>query len=288
MKMNPSISKQVIRNDLFGFKTIPFRNPPKKPYLNKEKRLQLQELEAFVNRRGIAAIAGEPGSGKTALLRYFCENLPRNNHLIIYNPFTNGSENDLLRSLCIALDIEPCFHKNKTIANLQQRIKELGNINPILVLDELQNANHQLLECVRLLTNNDFDSSNRLTLILIGTEDLFRELKKKINESLRQRVTLYCRVRELSFNDTTDYVHHCLSQAGCDQLVFQPQSLKLLDDIARGCIRIINNLAAAALEAASHDTSSTVELTHMNQAEKICILPKEQINDFTVRDIDAF
>ena len=286
--MNPAISKQTIRNDLFGFSSIPFRKMPEKPYLNEEKKRFLQELDSFVYRRGIAAIAGEPGAGKTALVRYFCEGLPRNNHLIIYNPFTNGSENDLLRSLCIALDIEPCFHKNKTIANLQQRIKELGNINPILVLDELQNASHKLLECVRLLTNNDFDATNRLTLILIGTDDLFRELKKKINESLRQRITLYCRVSELSFDEENDYIHHCLRQAGSEQHIFKEESLKLIDDIARGRIRIINSLAAAALESASREASSTVELSHVQQAEKVCILPKDQVNNFEVRDIGAF
>ena len=189
--MNFDISNTFIRNDIFGFTTTPFRKAPAKPYLNESRQKHLQELQAFSARRGIAAIAGDSGTGKTSLTKFFCDSLPKNNNKIIYNPFTNSSDNDLLRSLCTAFDIDPFFHRNKTIAALQQRIRELGSINPIVVLDETQNASHKLLETVRLLTNDEFDSRNYLTLILIGTEDLFRELKKKINESLRQRITLY-------------------------------------------------------------------------------------------------
>ena len=209
--MNFSINQETIRNDIFGFTKTPFRQAPDKPFLNGPRQLYMQELEAFARRRGIAAIAGEPGSGKTALIRYFIESLSKNNHKIVHNPFTNSSDNDLLRSLCTALEIEPFFHRNRTVDALQQRIRELGNINPIIVLDETQNASHQLLETVRLLTNDEFDSKNRLTIILIGTEDLFRELKKKINESLRQRITLFCRINPLSEQESREYIRHCLT-----------------------------------------------------------------------------
>ena len=276
--MNFSINQETIRNDIFGFTKTPFRQAPDKPFLNGPRQLYMQELEAFARRRGIAAIAGEPGSGKTALIRYFIESLSKNNHKIVHNPFTNSSDNDLLRSLCTALEIEPFFHRNRTVDALQQRIRELGNINPIIVLDETQNASHQLLETVRLLTNDEFDSKNRLTIILIGTEDLFRELKKKINESLRQRITLFCRINPLSEQESSEYIRHCLTQAGSTQEVFTEASLKFTHDIAHGCMRIINNLAAAALESASHAVSPTVELEHMRHAEKVCILPQPDIN----------
>ena len=272
------ISKTFIRNDIFGFTTTPFRKAPAKPYLNESRQKYLQELQAFSARRGIAAIAGDSGTGKTSLTKFFCDSLAKNNNKIIYNPFTNCSDNDLLRSLCTAFDIDPFFHRNKTIAALQQRIRELGSINPIVVLDETQNASHKLLETIRLLTNDEFDSRNYLTLILIGTEDLFRELKKKINESLRQRITLYCRITSLTETESAEYIRHCLAQAGTQQDIFKEESLKYIHDIALGRMRVINNLAAAALEVASRETSPTIELKHIQQAEQICTLPQPEIN----------
>ena len=276
--MNFDINNAYIRNDIFGFTKTPFRKAPAKAYLNDSREKYLQELQAFSARRGIAAIAGDSGTGKTALIKFFCDALPKNNNKIIYNPFTNSSDNDLLRSLCTAFDIDPFFHRNKTIAALQQRIRELGSINPIVVLDETQNASHKLLETVRLLTNDEFDSRNYLTLILIGTEDLFRELKKKINESLRQRITLYCRITSLTETESAEYIRHCLAQAGTQQDIFKEESLKYIHDIALGRMRVINNLAAAALEVASRETSPTIELKHIQQAEQICTLPQPEIN----------
>ena len=276
--MNFDINNTFIRNDIFGFTTTPFRKAPAKPYLNESRQKHLQELQAFSARRGIAAIAGDSGTGKTSLTKFFCDSLTKNNNKIIYNPFTNSSDNDLLRSLCTAFDIDPFFHRNKTIAALQQRIRELGSINPIVVLDETQNASHKLLETVRLLTNDEFDSRNYLTLILIGTEDLFRELKKKINESLRQRITLYCRITSLTETESAEYIRHCLAQAGTQQDIFKEESLKYIHDIALGRMRIINNLAAAALEVASRESSPTIELKHIQQAEQICTLPQPEIN----------
>jgi general secretion pathway protein A len=275
--MNFISNNETIRNDIFGFTKTPFRHAPAKPYLNDQRQTFMQELLAFSQRRGIAAVAGEPGSGKTALIRYFSESLSKNNHKIIYNPFTNSSDNDLLRSLCTAFEIDPFFHRNRTIEALQQRIRELGSINPVVVLDETQNASHSLLETVRLLTNDEFDSRNRLSLILIGTEDLFRELKKKRNESLRQRVTLYCRVTELTEKETSSYMRHCLEQAGTQQQIFKEEAIKLIYDVSHGRMRSINKMAAAALEAASRDLSPTVELKHVHHAEKISILPAQEI-----------
>jgi len=276
--MNFDRNNTFIRNDIFGFIKTPFRQAPAKAYLNDSREKHLQELQAFSARRGIAAIAGDSGTGKTALIKFFCDALPKNNNKIIYTPFTNSSDNDLLRSLCTAFDIDPLFHRNKTIAALQLRIRELGSINPIIVLDETQNASHKLLETVRLLTNDEFDSRNSLTLILIGTEDLFRELKKKINESLRQRITLYCRIHALTEKESSAYINHCLTEAGTRQEIFQEESLKYIHDLALGRMRIINNLAAAALEAASREVSSTVELKHIQQAEQVCTLPAAEIN----------
>lgn len=276
--MKFDINNNFIRNDIFGFTKTPFRQAPAQPYLNDSRQNHLQEMQAFCARRGIAAIAGESGTGKTALVRYFCNSLPKNNHKIIYNPFTNSSDNDLLRSLCVAFDIEPSFHRNKTIAALQLRIRELGSINPVLVLDETQNASHSLLETVRLLTNDEFDTRNHLTVILIGNESLFRELKKQINESLRQRITLYCRMRALNEKESNEYILHCLREAGTEQEIFKAESLKYIHDIALGRLRIINNLAAAALEIATREMSSTIELKHIQYAEKVCTLPPPEIN----------
>jgi len=276
--MTFDINNMAIRNDVFGFTKTPFRRASSKAYLNESRQDYLQEMKAFCARRGIAAIAGESGVGKTAFMRYFTEELPKNNNKIIYNPFTNSSDNDLLRSLCSAFDIDPFFHRNKTIAALQQRIRELGAMNPIVILDETQNASHKLLETVRLLTNDEFDSRNYLSLILIGTENLFRELKKKINESLRQRITLYCRITALTEIESNEYIRHCLRDAGVEHEIFKEESLKFIHDIALGRMRIINNLAGAALEQASRDTSPTVELKHLQYAEKICSLPPPEIN----------
>jgi len=267
--MNP-----VIRQDLFALTAIPFLKNPPEPFLDESRRLGLQQLTKFLQFRGFAAVAGNPGTGKTALIRYFTQSLHQPSHKIIYLPFTNLNESDVLKAICQRFDTQPPFGKNAIINAIQKRIREIQPINPVIVLDEMQNASNNVMEHIRLLANDHFDNESKISWILVGANEFFTKLRLAINLSLAQRISLFSQVRELSKADTTRYIQHCLEQAGAKHHIFEPPAVNLIADASKGIIRIINQLAGSAMAIASESQSSNVTLKYVHQAADLCILPQ--------------
>lgn len=268
----------VIRHDIFGLTNTPFLSDPKDPFLDEPRKQHLTDLKRFIQYRGFAAVAGRPGSGKTAMIRYFTESLHQQSHKVVYLPFSNLSETDVLKALCSRLDSEPPHGKNKVISTIQSRIRDIQPVNPVVVLDEMQNATPAVMEAIRLLANDNFDTDSKISCILIGTGEFFGKLRMAINESLRQRITLFCHLRELSRPAVGDYITHCLSQAGAEHQIVEPAAMQLIFDVSGGSIRLVKQLAANALAAASDVESSNVTIEHVKRAAEQCILPSLEID----------
>ena len=264
--------KPIIRNDIFGVNKTPFLNEPKKPFLDDNRTQCLQKLSTFLQIRGFAAIAGQPGNGKTAIVRYFTQTLHKPSHKIVYVPFNNLNENDLLKVICQRLDVTPPHYKNKTIGAIQKRITDIQPINPVIIFDEMQNASPQIMDAIRLLANDDFDSKSKMSIIMIGTNEFFDKLRLAINESLTQRITLFNRIEALNRSSTSNYIKYCLKEAGAEHEIFEEQAVQLIYDISGGAIRIINKLSLAAMSCASEEESTVVTLQHVEVAKQQCLL----------------
>ncbi len=265
-----------IRHDLFGLTSTPFIDEPQTPFIDDTRQQALDELARFLECRGFAAVAGRPGVGKTALVRAFTQKLHQPAHHVIYQPYHSLSENDLLKALCDAFTIQVPHRKSQVIQAIHKRVKQLASAKVVLVLDEMQNASPEIFEAVRALGNHDFDRRSNIACILIGTNEFIHKLRLAINESLRQRITAYILLRELDETATANYLKHVLAQAGAQHDIFEPPALKLIHDAAGGTIRTINQLARAAMAAASSEQSPTVTLQHVQKARQTCLAPSPE------------
>ena len=266
-----------IRNDLFGLTKTPFIQSPSEPWLDESRKQVLHSLNAFLQTRGFAAIAGKPGTGKTAIVKYLIKGLHQPSHQIVYIPLCHLSENDLLRLLCTRFNIEPLYGRSKMIGAIQQRIHEMRPVKPVIIFDEMQNASIKSMDLIRMLANDHFDPENTLSSILIGTSEFFDKLRLAIHESLRQRITYFQIIDELDEDQTKDYIRHCLAQNGAEHAIFEPSTLKLIHDLSAGILRIINKLAAAAMIQATEKQSSNVCLEHLHAVKDQVKLPTWKI-----------
>ena len=271
-------NKQPVRKDLFGFTKIPFISNPEKPYLDNERQLCLDKLQCFLQYRGFALLFAEPGCGKSILLNYLCDTLNTNSNKIIYIPFTNFSENDILKIIAQKLDLEVLYNKAMMVINIQKRIEEIQPVNPIIIIDEIQNISTSTLETVRLITNFKFDSPQIMSIIMAGTPEFLEKLRLRINEPIRQRITLFTKLKPLSSDHISAYINHCLASAGAHSDIFPPEAIQLIYDASRGIPRIINHLALGALQEASWNEKTQVTLDHVRSAVKQVILPERQVS----------
>ncbi len=265
-----------VRNDLFGFHTTPFGSAPEKPFSDERRTLCRRKADALMQRRGFAFVTGGPGCGKTLFVNELCSGQNNRTTHLMYIPFAMFGDTDMLREICRQIGIEPVYRMGAMIRNIQERTREMQPVNPILVIDEVQLIGQETLDMLRILTNFKFESANLFTVIMAGDESFRHRLQLRINEPLRQRVTLFITLGPLGREDAAAYIQHQTRIAGAHQQIFDEQAANLIFDIAGGIPRLINNLASAALEEASLEKEPTVELRHVEQAATTCLLPSKE------------
>jgi len=263
--------------DRFGFTVIPFINASKTAYLDAARDKVLKNLRNFLNYRGFAVLCGSPGTGKTALLKHLCQQLQPNEHKVIYIPFSMLKPSDMLKNICVKLDIEPTVSTSKMLTKIQDCITEIQPVNPVLVLDEIQKISHQTLEVIRLMTNFNFEEKNIFTVLMAGNDEFIQHLKLRINEPLRQRVTCYCRLEALSRKETQEYITHHFEVVGVHHKIITEQAVAMAYDFTAGIPRLISSLLFAGLEAAAEAESQIIDLEHINRAGKLISPPGQEV-----------
>lgn len=265
-----------VRNDLFGFHTTPFTSAPAEPFSDERRTRYQRKADAFMQRRGFAFVTGGPGCGKTLFVNELCSRQNSRTAKVMYIPFAMFGDTDMLREICAQIGIEPAYRMGAMIRNIQERTREIQPVNPILVIDEVQIIAQETLDMLRILSNFKFESANLFTVIMAGDESFQHRLQLRINEPLRQRVTLFITLGPLSREDAAAYIQHQTRVAGAHQQIFDEQAVNLIFDITVGIPRLINNLASAALEEASLEEEPGVELRHVEQAGTTCLPPSKE------------
>lgn len=222
----------------------------------------LGRLEYLKSTRGIGVITGDPGSGKTSLLRCFAKSLPDNLFRSVYFPLSTVSVIDFYRGLAYAFDEQPKFRKIDLFAQIQTVIWSLAKekrITPVIILDEMHLASNHFLTDICLLFNFNMDSVNPFILILSGLPHFADRLKLTHNLPLRQRVMSKFQLAPLNPEQTTDYIAFRMTQAGANRLIFDDAAISAIAAASKGLFREINLIASNALIAAFQSRKNTVD-----------------------------
>lgn len=263
--------------DPFGFSSTPFSENEKTPFLDTTRRQVLRRMRSFLDYRGFAVLCGAPGTGKTMLLNHLRQTLQPNEHRIIYIPFAMLKPADMLKNICLKLDLEPTVSTSKMLRRVQDRITEIQPVNPVLVLDEIQKISHPTLETIRLMINFNFEEKNLFSVVMVGNDEFLQQLKLRMNEPLRQRITCFQRLSPLSREDAGAYIKHHFEKAGAHHEVITEQAVSLVYDLTSGTPRLINSLVFAALEEAADAGSKIIDLDHINTGSELVFLPEHEV-----------
>ena len=101
-----------------------------------------------------------------------------------------------------------------------------GSCAPLLSMKH-RTSPGTLLEEIRLLTNLETASEKLLQIVLSGQPELEEKLRNPIVRQLRQRISLWCRTRPLTSDETEAYIAERLRIAGASQPVFSPEAYSL-------------------------------------------------------------
>jgi len=235
---------------------------------------ELKEAEArvrhVVERRGIGLLTGEPGCGKTSVLRRVARGLHPGRHKIVYVSLTTGSVLDSCNLIGAELGCPPAASRYQAWHGIRGQasllVRESRQL-PVLVVDEAHLLRTEVIEELRLLTNFEMDSENRLCLLLAGLTTLRRRLAMAVFESLTQRLAMQHHMSGLGRDEVGPYVETRLRLAGApaDIPLFDPAAIEALYLSSNGVPRQVNRIAHYALVAAAGDNARMATTEHVTQ-----------------------
>lgn len=242
---------------LYALKWNPFSPeiPTEALWVSPRLELFCSRLQHQVREGGFALISGEPGSGKSAALRFTAQRLgalPDVSVGVLSRPQSHLA--DFYRELGHLFGVPLAPHnrwagskclRQKWTAHLDQTLHR-----PLLLIDEAQEMHPLVLSELRLLASADFDSRCLLTVVLCGDARLLALLRTDSLLPVASRIRARLLLETLPARELLDCLQHCLDGAGNPHLL-TPELMNILCEHALGNPRVLMQMADDLLLAAA-------------------------------------
>ncbi len=254
----------------FAFKEAPFSKDldDKDLWLPSSRKDLVDDLVDALADRQHAVIVGEPGVGKTCILRALRMRLPDSGFRLTYCHNATLGRRDFYRQLCLALGLPVKATAAGVFCALSHHVHELArdHVHPVFLLDEAQLMRDEVLQHLHILSNYSWDQKPLLSIVLVGLPDLWRRLSLGLHRSLWSRI--HCRVslEHASPEDTAEYITYRLERVGGKPSLFASDALALLHEATAGQLRDIDRLATACLRNAGRKKLQRVDVELLQDA----------------------
>jgi type II secretory pathway predicted ATPase ExeA/cell division septation protein DedD len=260
----------------YGFSEKPFDVTPDSNflYLGAQYRELLASLIYGIReRRGLVALVGEVGMGKTTLLNAVQDRLDQKTKVAFISN-TNLTFEQLLNMVILELGIAESageFSKVDALNRLNDfAMKQLAQGGgAVIIVDEAQNLDARSLENLRLLSNLETRKHKLIQIILAGQPELDVKLNRPELRQLFQRISLKRYITPLSKKETDDYIQDRLVLADYrGRSLFSRKAQEIIWKYSEGVPRKINILCDNALLIGYAQGKKTIDKAVMAEAVK--------------------
>jgi general secretion pathway protein A len=247
----------------FGLRSAPFTKEidDNDLWMPTSKAELIDDLAEAVEARATILLTGEPGVGKTCVLRALRRRLAPESFRLTYCHNATLGRRDFYRQLCVALGLAPSATAAGVFYAVSTHIEELGKerIHPVFLLDEAHLLHQDVLDHLHILLNYQWDSRALLSLVLIGLPELENQLERRRNRSLFSRIHHRFAIDDASADDIAEYVAYRLKLAGAEKSVFAQDAVALMHEHATGALRDVDRVAHGAMRDAARRKRKTVD-----------------------------
>lgn len=218
---------------------------------------------SLLHEGGFALVSGEPGTGKSVVLRVLSERLNRVRDVqvgVITHPTANLA--DFYRELGDVFSVPLSAHnrwhgfknlRERWFAHLEQTL-----LRPILFIDEGQEMPPCILNELRLLTSAQFDSRILLSVVLAGDQRLNDKLRRDELIPLGSRIRTRLNVEYASQEQLMDGLRHLIDSAGNPNLM-SSGLVQTLCEHSAGNYRVMCTMADELLTTAAKQEKTQLD-----------------------------
>ena len=242
---------------LYSLKYNPFRPDVPTEALHTTPAVDnfLHRVEIGLTDGGFAMVTGDPGTGKTIVMRLIEARLRAQPNVVvgtIEHPQSRTS--DFYRELGDLFGVPLAIHNRwggfKALRTRWSEHIASSLTRPVLIIDEAQEALTPVLSELRILASKDLDARQLLCVVLAGDARLPERLRSAellpLGSRLRRRLVLDYASRD----ELLACLEHLLSAAGNPSLMTTELKATLADHAA-GNYRVLMNLADELLTVAA-------------------------------------
>ncbi len=230
-------------------------------WLPESKAALVADIQEALGDHQSVILLGEPGVGKTCVLRALRRTLPQSGFRLTYCRNATLGRRDFYRYLCHALNLHPSSTAANLFLAVETHVHELrrDKIHPVFLVDEAHLLHPDMLAHLHILMNYEWDSKALLSLVLVGLPELEANLSRRAHRSLLTRIHHRFLLAPATVEDTAEYVRYRLTGAGTDRALFPDDALATLHELSQGALREIDRLATAALREAMRRKKKLVD-----------------------------
>lgn len=245
----------------FGLKKTPFDKA--ELTLTEQQHTVFDSINVHSKQGGLCVIAGEPGTGKTAIMGAL-QNLSKNKSIEVPTMSrTMHSYSNIIKLLLEAFKLDN-KHSVKDCESdiLKEAFKRNGeNKTLITIIDDAHLLEMDVLRKLRLL----FDAFPRNhNLVLIGQMELLHRIALGANADIKSRITYSAKLLKINPVQMEKTILNEMDKCGLAHSTFEEGAFELILRNADGLLRQGKNLVLASLVQAVIEARKTVTTSIVN------------------------
>lgn len=257
------------KHELFKFRYPPFSDTfeVREPFLSRQDNALLGRAESFISQGKSLCLYGEPGVGKSMLLKSLIDHLDPKTYLPAAIPYASLKRNALLRELCEEFGIDTSGRGSliRRLAKHFSGLREKGF--PVILIDDAHAMEKESFMDLCALLHEGKSRTASASLILCGHGTLKTMMGLDIFAPVRTRMAFLFRVTRLNAEESVEFIKHRLTIAGAPVTIFDDDALSILAADAQGNRRELMNRCAMAIELASERNEKIITPDLVNNLE---------------------